>query len=130
MITWVFRLAISFVKALLWRILAEVGKELKTLCLQMSQASSSFEFMVVEALEGLFGGQEFVEPQPTWTIANPPTAASSIQLVGDPPTPPPFSLDELFASFGRHLSPCQAHGGGGRMNLCAFLFDLTGSFWF
>ena len=87
-ITWVFRLAISFVKALLWRILAEVGKELKTLCLQMSQASSSFEFMVVEALEGLFGGQEFVEPQPTWTIANPPTAASSIQLVGGPPHPP------------------------------------------
>jgi len=90
-ITLVLRLAISLVKALLWRILAEVGKELKTLCLQMSQASSSFEFMVVEALEGLFGGkEEFAETQHSWTTATPPAAASTTPGGGNPPPPHPF----------------------------------------
>ena len=90
-ITLVLRLAISFVKGLLWQILAEVGKELKTLCLQMSQASSSFEFMVVEALEGLFGGQEeFAATQHSWTTATPPAAASTTPGGGNPPPPHPF----------------------------------------
>ena len=130
-ITLVLRLAISFVKALLWQILAEVGKELKTLCLQMSQASSSFEFMVVEALEGLFWWTGRVCGNATFLDnSNSTSCCFNYTWWGESPTPPPLSLDELFASFGRHLSPYQAHGGGGIMNLCAFLFDLTGSFWF